>query len=189
MRSETNGEKTLRGYNDFVSLDDSLYDRHIGPALAEITMNWARVEYWLYSVLEPIDSDNAAIWVAEFFKNVPLEKKKAAIRREISNRADLDSEYLTRLDAAFKILEAVTMRRNLLAHGLWLRDKQDRKVFRVQPLRLRSDKKVLEPIMVVDLKFLTELSRDIKRAIDRLASLSAEIMAHDFLAKRSAVKN
>jgi hypothetical protein len=57
-------------------------------------------------------------------------------------------------------------------------------LFKVQPLNIKKGTKALEEAVEVDIHFLSDLIQDMEFLEQGLASLSSEIMAHQFLKER-----
>lgn len=166
-------------YRRYITLSDTVLDRHIAMELAGIGMNWGRVEYWLCEILRPLDEAASAEWVAAFFidRNLGIKKKKI-LESMRARYPDLEGH----LKDALKLLEDVCARRNVLVHGLW--DREGTKSFHIQPLHIT--KGTLAPKIAVDLKFLVALSKDISRVVSKLAWIGAAVLSTDYLAKMEA---
>ena len=98
-------------------------------------------------------------------------------------------EFLPSLQKAFDLYANIRARRNPLVHGFWERDSET--IFSITPSVIdKNDPKEIAATNFVDLKYLSDLLRDIHFLIQALASLGSEMLAFTALeAKKSANQN
>jgi hypothetical protein len=168
----------------FVEFDRNDHiEREMAHILATITINWGRIEAYIFAIVVSIDFERKD-WATDFFKAPAIDRRKEAAEKAI--RLALEKsypEFVTMLRDAFDRLDRVQKRRNPLAHGIWSRGSVPGS-FVVAPLRLQSKGSVLleEPIEV-NLSFLADLLNDMQFLSQRFSSLGAEMMAHQQLKK------
>jgi hypothetical protein len=149
-------------------------------AWAAINANWGSLEYQLYLILCPINEMDAHEWMLDFFSN---EKgKKERVMRELRVQTAGDPNWANSLETALKKLGAAQTLRNVLVHGIWLRDTNGR--VKVQPLRLtkRGSYSIAEEINV-NYALLARLMKTMNSALQHLAHIGGEFAAYSFLEK------
>lgn len=168
-------------YLPWLSFSDSVLDRHISKYVAEITLNWGRLEYGLYLMLEAIDPDQAAVWTRELFTPINLDTKKAIVLKQVLKTIKNYPEFYTILERAFEELDTLRNKRNVLAHGLSKLISEG--TYEIQPLKFSKKEKALENTIQVDIKGISELMNLMKGVREKLANLEVEIIASRELEK------
>lgn len=165
-----------------LNFSDSLCEQHMAECWSHLNMNWGRVEFWLYSILLPVNRKQAHEWTIDFFHITKRSEQERKVQREIAVLTlDKDPEFKEALDKTLKELAELCDRRNKLVHGLWSRIAEGE--FEVQPLALtKGGFSMVEPV-VVNSKYLGDLLKLMSRVIGQCASLSSETIAHRELSK------
>src|SRR6266404_9277234 len=124
-------EENLR----FIEFDrDDPLEREMAHTLATITMNWGRIECYIFAIVVSIDVKGKD-WVAEFFKSPAVDERKKASKKAIRKALEKSyPEFITALESVFDKLTTLQNRRSPLAHGVWLRGPSPGN-FIVRPLR------------------------------------------------------
>jgi hypothetical protein len=167
----------------FIQFDrDDLIEREMSHMLATITINWGRIESYIFAIVVSIDFSRKD-WAADFFRAPALDRRKEAAEKAIRRALEKSyPDFVTTLNEAFEKLDTVQKRRNPLAHGIWSRRSPGS--FVVVPLRLQSkDSALLEEPIEVGLSYLCDLLNDMQFLSQRFSSLGAEMMAHQQLKK------
>lgn len=170
-----------------IRIGNTPWDVAFAGGLAELTIVWGRVEYWLFLVLEAIDTKQSAKWTQVFLRTNAVEARVEETRKQIARAiGDAAPELLSAFLDAESRFEDIRHRRNLLMHGVWRR--LDETHFEITPLRLVKKKnkgdqspRPLEKIAQIDAKFLSQLLGDIDKLVQRLAAIVGEIRAHQFM--------
>ena len=166
-------------YLNDISLDGrDIYDRELALFLAQITMNWGRLEYSLYLILVAIDAKRAEIWTKNYFSTDRWKEKKTVVRREVEKTITEYPEYYETLDDAFNQLDAICNKRNLLVHGLWNRGAPE--IYEVQSLRFDKKTSQLTDPVRIRLEDVADLLKRIKVARETLALLGTEMFCHQW---------
>ncbi len=164
-----------------IQFEDTLIERHMAVSWNYLTLNWGRLEYFLYIIPLPIDSTLAHDWMIDFFADINTESKARKVRREVSLIFSDDPKYVTDLNDALEMLWTLCNERNKLVHGLWTRKGDGQ--FEVQPLKVVKHGFSLDAPNHIGIEQLTELNRLMDKVIGRLASIGAETQAASYLAK------
>ena len=169
---------------NFIEFDrGDLLECEMAHALATMTMNWGRIETYIFAIVVSIDF-NRKDWATDFFKVAALDARKKAAERAIRKALEKSyPEFITILNGVFDRLQVIQNRRNLLAHGVWSRGTSPSK-FIVRPLRLQSNTSgFLEEPIEVDRAYVGNIVNDMHLLSQTLASLGSEMMAHQQLKK------
>jgi hypothetical protein len=169
---------------EFMEFDrNDLVEREMAHMLATITINWGRIESYIFAIVVSIDFSRKD-WATDFFKAPALSERKVAAEKAIRRALEKSyPDFVTMLNDAFEELDSIQKRRNPLAHGIWSRGSSPGS-FVVTPLKLQSKgSALLEQPIEVNLNVLADLLNDMQRLSQRLSSLGAEMMAHQQLKK------
>lgn len=167
----------------FQTFNRDLVGDEMAHVLSQITINWGKLEQALYLSLKSIDAKKADQWRQEFFWTPVLADKRAKSRKSMQSIfATSHPKLLQSFEAALDDLQDIQNRRNALTHGIWLPIERPNE-YPVQPLRYDRAKMIFDPIVVVDLNYLSGLLTDMKKFINRICSIGANLMAHQQLKK------
>lgn len=167
----------------FQQFSTDLVGNEMAHLLSKIAMNWGKLEQALYLSMKSIDSDQAGAWRNAFFSAPALAARKKRARESI--KATVAASYpalLASFEEALDLLQDVQMRRNALSHGIWLPIKKAGE-YPVQPLRYDKESAIFDPIIIVDMKFLSDLLEDMAKFSRRIYSIGCELLAHQQLKK------
>jgi hypothetical protein len=168
--------------NQVTEFKRDLWGDEFAHKISRITLEWGGIEFLLFWILKAIDFKNASRWEQLLFKPRSFQARKEIVLKQVSSAVRVSyPEYVDRLVAQLDLLQTIQQRRNLLAHGLWLKGSSDR-TFSIQPLNLDNTKSV-EDRVEVDMSYLVALVEDIERLKQGLASLVSEMLAHQQLKK------
>jgi hypothetical protein len=174
----------LLKFKNLKSFKRDLRGDEFAHCIARITIGWGNIEYRLFWLLQAIDMTRAAEWAALLFEPRMLAARKEVVRKQIATVTKSSyPKFVDYLEHQFAKLQSIQDRRNLIAHGFWFDGASDR-LFKVQPLNIKKGTKALEEAVEVDIHFLSDLIQDMEFLEQGLASLSSEIMAHQFLKER-----
>lgn len=159
-------------------------ERAVAEHMAALSINWGRLEYWLYQILVSVDSDRAVNWTADFFIVYTWKKKKDKVRKEVLVEIT-DTDFRNGLDATFMELDNLCLKRNKLNHGIWRRLSPG--VFEITPLRLEQTGEFEAPL-IVSPKDLQDLLRAMDGVEQNFALLGAEAAVHQHLKKEEEMR-
>jgi hypothetical protein len=166
-----------RRYTHAESLDDSREETKFAKQLAEITMNWSRVEYFLYCLLESIDLHNPAQWMKMFFGDKAGQgQKEKIVKRAALKAAGGDRDFEERMGYVFSEVRRLAEDRNKRVHGLWHR--QSNGVFEVRPMRLDQYSMTLDKGVIVTNADLADIWKRLDDIQQKLADLALWMMVH-----------
>lgn len=150
--------------------------------ISRITLEWGGIEFLLFWILRSIDFKNASRWEQLLFKPRAFQARKKIVLEQVTSAVRISyPQYVDRLVGQLDLLQTIQHRRNLLAHGLWLKGSSDR-TFSIQPLSLDNTRSVENPVEI-DMSYLATLVEDIERLKIGLSSLVSEMLAHQQLKK------
>lgn len=159
-----------------------LWGDEFAHKISRITLEWGGIEVLLFWILKAIDFKNASRWEQLLFKSRSFQARKDIVLEQVSAAVRVSyPQFVDHLMARLDLLQTIQYRRNLLAHGLWLKGSTDR-TFSIQPLNLNNTKSVEDPIEI-DMNYLVTLVEDIERLKNGLSSLVSEMLAHQQLKK------
>lgn len=162
-----------------LSLSDTC-DIHLANYLAELALNWGRLEYYLYLILEAIDGTKASQWTDIYFKTNALEARINAAKEEIIVATKISyPAFETQLGEALTKFDDLRKPRNALMHGLWRRIGP--KSFKLLPMRMDKTLGVLQKEIDVDVNYVSSVVIDMHNLLGRFASLGAEMLAHQWM--------
>jgi hypothetical protein len=165
-----------------ITFSDSLREQHMAKDWSHLNMNWGRIDFWLYSILLPVDPKQAHEWTIEFFKDINLSEQERKLRRELDVLTlNEEPNFKVALDKALRELTELCDRRNELVHGLWSQIADGE--FEVQPLKLTTGRLSMVKPIVVNSKYLRDLVKLMSRVIEQCASLGSTTIAHRELRK------
>jgi len=175
----------LLRFKNLKSFKRDLWGDEFAHCVARITLGWGNIEYRLFWLLQAIEMKRAADWAALLFSpRTPLNSRKKIVRDKIIIAAQISyPKFVVNFDDQLTKLQSIQVRGNLIAHGLWLVGESDQ-VFKVQPLNLKKGTSTLEDAIEVDHKYLSQVIEDMEALEQGLASLSSEMMAHQYLKGR-----
>jgi hypothetical protein len=174
----------LLKFKNLKSFKRDLWGDEFAHCIARITLGWGNIEYRLFWLVQAIDMKRAADWAALLFAPRMLAPRKAIVRKQIATATKSSyPKFVDYLEDQFTKLQSIQDRRNLIAHGFWFEGSSEQ-VFKVQPLNLKKGTKALEDAVDVDIHFLSDLIQDMEFLEQGLASLSSEMMAHQYLKER-----
>lgn len=166
----------IQSNSEFVFLDrGDAEDTELARTIAQITMNWARLDYALYAALRAKDIDKADQWMRILTNSHLWGHKVEVAKKELADILGGNEEVRTALDEAMAALESVRSNRNLLAHGLWRRVDSDS--FNIFPLQIGDDGSFASPIRKTRSE-IRDVFRQMQTAIGKLAMLRAKIRHH-----------
>lgn len=158
-----------------ISLDSERADTSCALYLGDITVNWGRLEYGLYLILEAIDPNECANWT-EVFTNARTTKARREVVRAQVFAAVADEGLRQQLDEVLARLERLCLERNPLAHWVWRRIEAGR--YELVPLQRDGKAPTLKQRKVVTLDELRNVARELDYVRQHLASLATEFMAY-----------
>lgn len=160
-----------------------LWGNEFAHLISTITVRWGSIEHLLYLILKAIDAKRSNYWADRLFRSPALAEQKRRVRMEVKTAVETSyPEYMVHLDVQLDRLQSIQDRRNPIAHGLWLEGSSDRS-FKIQPLRIDRTTNNIEQPIEIDLDHLTKLITDMEFLDQGLASLCAEMLAHQQLRK------
>jgi len=159
---------------------DTTEERHMMASWAAINASWGALELRLWLAFAPIDTALSREWAVHFFEEE--SKKKVRVRKALEAIAPSDAEFQRLLNEALAAVQSAKDARNPLAHGVWTRQGT---AIVVLPLRVDDAGTLADPIFVTP-QLLSDINRRIRRAVNLLAVLGAECLAHDWLKKYAA---
>lgn len=158
------------------------FAKHFAKLLADITINWGRIEHSMFTLIFFMDEKRGAELSKIFFQSTSLFAREKILTRQIKAvMRNTHPTFLSSLKAALDAFQNVRERRNILVHGLW--EPAGSSSFKVRPLRLDKLSGDLEKPIKVDLAYVASLNREIDFILQKLASLGAEMIAHQALEK------
>jgi hypothetical protein len=167
----------------FLEPERDLLESEFCHSLALITMNWGRVECQLLGVILLADPKQAGPLTDTFFAEKSLEDRKVIARKAMI--AAMQRSYPASVKSfreALKKIGTIQPRRNLLAHGVWS-EEHSKNAYSIQPMKAQSKTRKLAAATKIDLQFLTNVVIDMQWVMIRLASIGADMMAHQQLKK------
>ncbi|MCP3399195.1 hypothetical protein [Bradyrhizobium sp. CCGB20] len=168
--------------NQITEFKRDLWGDEFAHKISKITLEWGGIEFLLFWILRSIDFKSASRWEQLLFKPRAFQARKDIVFEQVSSAVRISyPQYVDRLMTQFDLLQTIQHRRNLLAHGLWLKGSSDR-TFSIQPLSLDNAKSVETPVEI-DMGYLVALVEDIERLKIGLSSLVSEMLAHQQLKK------
>jgi hypothetical protein len=77
-----------------LDFSDSPAERHLASQISCLTVNWGRLEYQLFLILEAIDPKQLSHWIEDFFSSKNLEPKKKLVKKKYSMRSIIQNSIL-----------------------------------------------------------------------------------------------
>lgn len=156
------------------------YDVQVSKYLAELMLNWGRLEYYLYLILEAIDRDRADQWTEVYFKASALDARIRAAKKEIidATRASYPM-FQVLLEEALTKFGELRERRNALMHGLWC--KIESRTFKLLPMRIDKTLGGLPEEIDIDLHYVSSIVEAAYNLLSNFAALATEMLAHQWL--------
>lgn len=166
----------IEANSEFVFLDrNDAEDAELARTIAQMVMNWARLDYALYAALRARDIAKADQWMRMLTNSHLLGHKIEATKKELADISGENEYVRNALDEAIAVLNSVRGNRNLLAHGLWRRVDSDS--FDIFPLQIGDDGNLASPIRKTRSE-IRDVFRQMQTAIEKLVMLRAKIRQH-----------